>query len=76
MLTEKTTGEVKLKGTDGLSMEYNSKLFNVVFDHKIIDENDTELRRVWSESVNRITLEEKEHEGETYSLSGEFVTTF
>jgi hypothetical protein len=74
--TEKITGEVKLIGTDGLSMEYNSKLFNVVFDHKVIDEDDIELRRVWGEGVNRITLEEIEHEGETHSLSGEFVTTF
>ncbi len=74
--TDKITGEVKLKGTDGLSMEYDSKLFNVAFDHKVIDEDDIELRRVWGEGVNRITLEEKEHEGETHSLSGEFVTTF
>jgi len=74
--TEKITGEVKLIGTDGLSMEYNSKLFNVVFDHKVIDEDDIQLRRVWGEGVNRITLEEIEHEGETHSLSGEFFTTF
>lgn len=74
--TEKTTGEVKLIANDGLSMEYDSKLFNVVFDHKVIDEDDFELRRVWGNSINRITLEEKIHEGETRPLIGEFVTTF
>jgi len=74
--TEKTTGEVKLIANDSLSMEYDSKLFNVVFDHKVIDEDDFELRRVWGNSINRITLEEKVHEGETHPLVGEFVTTF
>ena len=74
---EKITGQIKLNNNGStLLMDYDSKLFNVEFDTKIIDKEDNILRGIWGDSVHRMTLVEKQHQSDAHPLKGEFVTLF